>query len=70
MHIGTVQAATGKITGTDSHRIMASTSISEPIDVSVAQDGGVMKTILEEAPVGVEGPPPKGTVVTAHYTGA
>jgi len=69
IHIDTVQAATGKITGTDSHRIMASTSISEPMDVSVAQDGGVMKTILEEAPVGAEGPPPKGTVVTAHYTG-
>jgi FKBP-type peptidyl-prolyl cis-trans isomerase len=39
------------------------------IDVSVAQDGGVKKKILKEAPEGAEGPPPNGTEVTAHYTG-
>lgn len=46
---------------------MASTD--ELIDVSVAQDGGVRKKILVEAPEGAEGPPPKGCQVTAHYTG-
>ena len=39
------------------------------IDVSVAQDGGVMKKILEAAPDGAEGPPPNGMEVEAHYTG-
>ena len=39
------------------------------IDVSVAQDGGVKKRILQEAPEGAEGPPPNGYEVTAHYTG-
>lgn len=39
------------------------------VDVSVAQDGGIMKKVLVEAPEGAEGPPPKGTKVTAHYTG-
>ena len=43
--------------------------MSEPIDVSVAQDGGIMKTILQAAPEGALGPPPNGTEVTAHYTG-
>ena len=43
--------------------------MSEPIDVSVAQDGGIMKTIIQAAPEGALGPPPNGTVVTAHYTG-
>eukprot|EP00978_Attheya_sp_CCMP212_P042502 scaffold260088_cov37-Attheya_sp.AAC.1 len=41
MHIGTsVQAAAA--------------AVEPAIDVSVAQDGGVMKTILEEAPEGAE----------------
>ena len=39
------------------------------IDVSFAQDGGVLKKILKEAPEGASGPPPKGTQVEAHYTG-
>jgi hypothetical protein len=39
------------------------------IDVSIAQDGGVMKKILQAAPEGAEGPPPKGFEVEAHYTG-
>jgi peptidylprolyl isomerase len=43
--------------------------MSEPIDVSLAQDGGIMKTIIEAAPEGALGPPPNGTEVTAHYTG-
>jgi len=43
--------------------------MSEPIDVSVAQDGGIMKTIIEAAPEGALGPPPNGCEVTAHYTG-
>lgn len=43
--------------------------MSDPIDVSVAQDGGIMKTIIEAAPEGALGPPPNGSEVTAHYTG-
>ena len=39
------------------------------VDVSIAQDGGVKKRIIQEAPEGAEGPPPKGYEVTAHYTG-
>ena len=39
------------------------------IDVSVAQDGGIMKTILEAAPEGALGPPPPGCEVSAHYVG-
>mmetsp|Transcript_2532 Transcript_2532/g.3578 ORF Transcript_2532/g.3578 Transcript_2532/m.3578 type:complete len:489 (+) Transcript_2532:44-1510(+) len=39
------------------------------IDVSVAQDGGILKKIIKDAPDGAEGPPPTGTEVTAHYTG-
>mmetsp|Transcript_294 Transcript_294/g.533 ORF Transcript_294/g.533 Transcript_294/m.533 type:complete len:488 (-) Transcript_294:150-1613(-) len=42
---------------------------SDPIDVSVAQDGGIMKTIIEAAPEGAAGPPTSGSEVTAHYTG-
>jgi len=38
-------------------------------DVSVAQDGGVMKLITQDAPEDAEGPPPTGCEVTAHYTG-
>ena len=41
----------------------------EWIDVSTAQDGGVMKKILKEAPEGASGPPPDGYEVEAHYTG-
>jgi len=39
------------------------------IDVSAAQDGGIMKCITREAPEGAAGPPPNGNEVTAHYTG-
>lgn len=42
---------------------------SEPIDVTVAQDGGIMKTVIQEAPEGAAGPPFPGSEVTAHYTG-
>mmetsp|Transcript_42235 Transcript_42235/g.89823 ORF Transcript_42235/g.89823 Transcript_42235/m.89823 type:complete len:485 (+) Transcript_42235:75-1529(+) len=42
---------------------------TDPIDVSVAQDGGIMKTIIEAASDGAAGPPFKGAEVTAHYTG-
>ena len=45
-------------------------SDNEFIDVSVAQDGGVEKKILEAAPEGALGPPPNGNEVEAHYTGA
>jgi FKBP-type peptidyl-prolyl cis-trans isomerase len=39
------------------------------IDVSIAQDGGVMKTILAAAPNDAPGPPFDGSEITAHYTG-
>lgn len=40
------------------------------IDVSIAQDGGVMKTILEAAPDDdALGPPFHGSEISAHYTG-
>jgi hypothetical protein len=39
------------------------------VDVSFAQDGGVAKKILQAAPEGARGPPPKGDEVEAHYTG-
>lgn len=42
---------------------------SDPIDVSLAQDGGIMKTIIEAAPEGAAGPPTPLSEVTAHYTG-
>ena len=45
------------------------TMADEWIDVSVAQDGGVKKKVLQAAPEGAAGPPPKGYEVTAHYTG-
>lgn len=45
------------------------TAEAEWIDVSVAQDGGVKKRILKEAPEGASGPPPNGYEVEAHYTG-
>jgi peptidylprolyl isomerase len=53
---------------------MNSTSTStnsegEWIDVGTKQDGGILKKILQAAPEGADGPPPKGTVVSAHYTG-
>lgn len=41
----------------------------DAIDVSFAQDGGIMKTIIEEAPDDATGPPSKGATVTAHYVG-
>lgn len=44
-------------------------SESELIDVSVAQDGGIMKRVIQAAPEGAAGPPPNGYEVTAHYTG-
>jgi len=44
-------------------------SDNEFIDVSVAQDGGVQKKILEAAPEGALGPPLSGNDVQAHYTG-
>lgn len=39
------------------------------IDVSVAQDGGILKKIVQAAPDDALGPPPKGYEVAAHYTG-
>ena len=39
------------------------------IDVSIAQDGGILKKITQAAPEGAAGPPPDGYEVTAHYTG-
>jgi len=39
------------------------------VDVSISRDGGIMKKIIQEAPEGAAGPPPDGTIVTAHYTG-
>ena len=39
------------------------------IDVSFDKDGGVLKKILQAAPDGARGPPPKGNEVEAHYTG-
>lgn len=44
-------------------------SEADLIDVSIAQDGGIMKRIIQEAPEGAQGPPPDGYEVTAHYTG-
>ncbi|KAL7524768.1 hypothetical protein ACHAWF_001077, partial [Thalassiosira exigua] len=41
----------------------------EPIDVSVAQDGGILKTVLRAAPEGAAGPPFPGSEVAAHYVG-
>jgi len=41
----------------------------EPIDVSIAQDGGIMKTIIRAAPEGIDDTPPPGYEVSAHYTG-
>ena len=44
-------------------------SEAEEIDVTTAQDGGIMKRIIKAAPEGAKGPPPAGYEVTAHYTG-
>jgi FKBP-type peptidyl-prolyl cis-trans isomerase len=41
----------------------------EWIDVGTKQDGGILKKILQASPDGADGPPPKGTIVSAHYTG-
>jgi len=47
---------------------MAETSMDYE-DVSISRDGGVKKQIIAAAPEDALGPPPDGTVVTAHYTG-
>mgnify|MGYP003346999652 CR=1 FL=1 len=41
--------------------------MNEAIDVSIDQDGGVLKQILRAAPEDARGPPPDGYVVTVHY---
>jgi peptidylprolyl isomerase len=48
---------------------MTEVDTSKAIDVSISQDGGVLKTILKPAEEGALGPPPDGYEVTAHYTG-
>ena len=48
---------------------VANSDSAAAIDVSIAQDGGIMKTILEAAPEGALGPPPPGCEVSAHYVG-
>lgn len=49
---------------------MADEASANPIDVSVAQDGGVMKMIIEAAPEGAKGPTDtKWYKVNCHYTG-
>lgn len=48
----------------------AATSEEEWKDVSKAQDGGVLKKILQAAPDDAAGPPPVGNEVQAHYTGS
>ena len=48
---------------------VANNDSAAAIDVSIAQDGGIMKTILEAAPEGALGPPPPGCEVSAHYVG-
>jgi hypothetical protein len=48
---------------------MSNDDDADYIDVSFAKDGGVRKKILQEAPEGAKGPPPKGMEVEAHYTG-
>ena len=40
----------------------------DPIDVTTAQDGGILKTIITAAPDDALTPTP-GSVVSAHYTG-
>lgn len=44
-------------------------SDDEWIDVSLKQDGGIMKKILKAAPLGAPGPPLPNNEVEAHYTG-
>lgn len=44
-------------------------SEADLIDVSIAQDGGIMKRVIQPAPEGAKGPPPNGYEVTAHYSG-
>ena len=44
------------------------TTDEQIIDVSLAQDGGILKEIVVAAPEDAAGPPPEGSVVTAHYT--
>jgi len=47
----------------------AGATTEEWIDVSVAQDGGVLKKVTKAAEEGARGPPPTGNEVQAHYTG-
>jgi FKBP-type peptidyl-prolyl cis-trans isomerase len=42
--------------------------MSDPIDVTTAQDGGILKTIITAAPDDALTPTP-GSEVSAHYTG-
>jgi peptidylprolyl isomerase len=42
---------------------------AESMAVDVLGDGGIMKDITQAAPDGARGPPPKGSNITAHYTG-
>jgi peptidylprolyl isomerase len=44
-------------------------SNDEWLDVSVKQDKGVLKKLLQAASDDALGPPPKGSEVSAHYTG-
>lgn len=48
---------------------MAEDAKDDLVDVSISRDGGIMKKIIQEAPEGAAGPPPDGTIVSAHYTG-
>lgn len=48
---------------------MSNEDLSSYVDVSVKQDGGILKKVLVEAPGDAEGPPPNGFEVQAHYTG-
>lgn len=68
-HKQTLHSITSTASASLAFQASAFQTMSEPIDVSVAQDGGIMKTIIEPAPEGALGPPPNGTEVIAHYTG-
>ena len=37
--------------------------------IDVLGDGGILKEITKQAPEGSRGPPPKGSQISAHYTG-
>lgn len=51
------------------HQSKRTMSENDLVDVSAAQDGGIMKRVIQAAPEGALGPPPKGMEVSAHYTG-